>query len=276
MFSILSEYLKPPGLDTPDKESFWTDPYISKKLLEIHLDPDTDLASRKPGFMDSSADWIAKTVPPENYPSLIDLGCGPGLYAERFAKKGYAVTGVDFSENSIQYARNSAKEKNLSIKYLCRNYLEMQSKGCFDFASMIYCDYGALPPESRQILMQSVYNALKPGGKFLLDVCSSRMYGRFKEGRTWEICEGGFWSPENHLLFTSNVKYENLTVLNHYVVATQNETRVYYVWTHFFTRKNLAFEARKVGFKICGVYGDVAGKPCLGNGDTIALLLEKP
>ena len=49
---------------------------------------------------------------------ILDLGCGPGLYAELLAKKGHSITGVDFSENSIQYAIRQQKrqfEKSLAL-----------------------------------------------------------------------------------------------------------------------------------------------------------------
>lgn len=81
-----------------------TDKYISERLLEIHLNPDIELASRKVTTIDFTFDWILGILPGKKL-DLLDLGCGPGLYAERFTKKGHQVSGIDFSDNSIQYAR---------------------------------------------------------------------------------------------------------------------------------------------------------------------------
>ncbi len=53
------------------------------------------------------------------YPLLFDIGCGPGIYAEKFARQGYYVTGIDFSKRSIDYAKNSALKQGLDISY-CR------------------------------------------------------------------------------------------------------------------------------------------------------------
>lgn len=33
---------------------------------------------------------------------ILDAGCGPGLYCERFASAGCHVTGIDISDNSIR------------------------------------------------------------------------------------------------------------------------------------------------------------------------------
>jgi len=85
----------------------WTDEYISERLLEIHLNPDIELASRKSTTIDETIDWILDRIPGEGL-EILDLGCGPGLYAEKLAEIRHRVTGVDFSEGSIRYARESA------------------------------------------------------------------------------------------------------------------------------------------------------------------------
>ena len=43
----LLKYAMRPDLYEKGSAVMWTDPYISKQLLQIHLNPDMDLASRK-------------------------------------------------------------------------------------------------------------------------------------------------------------------------------------------------------------------------------------
>ena len=78
-------------------------------------------------------------VPLTDYPQLFDIGCGPGIYAERFCKQGCQVTGIDFSERSVNYAGSSVLKKGLDITYLYQNYLDMDLHKVFDFATMIWC-----------------------------------------------------------------------------------------------------------------------------------------
>ena len=59
----------------------WTDTHISKELLEIHLNQDIGLASRKLSTIKSTVNWILDNSPKKNL-KILDLGCGPGLYAE--------------------------------------------------------------------------------------------------------------------------------------------------------------------------------------------------
>lgn len=111
-----------------------------------------------------------KMVPLTDYPQLFDIGCGPGIYAERFCKQGCQVTGIDFSERPVNYARSSVLKKGLDITYLYQNYLDMDLHKVFDFATMIYCDYGALSTSDRKKLMGKVYQHLKPGNPFYVAV----------------------------------------------------------------------------------------------------------
>ncbi|MBK8417538.1 MAG: class I SAM-dependent methyltransferase [Anaerolineales bacterium] len=45
--------------------------------------------------------------------SILDLGCGPGLYTSRLARAGFQITGMDYSYSSIEYATKYANDNNL-------------------------------------------------------------------------------------------------------------------------------------------------------------------
>ena len=275
MFEQLEQYLKSPELYETTENIFWKDEHISKQLLKIHLDPNDDLASRKLSFIDHSVSWIKTIVPPERYRNLLDIGCGPGLYSERFAEAGYSVTGIDFSSRSIEYARAITETRNNAITYVCEDYLHMTIHDSFDFAVMIYCDYGALSTDNRKRLMKNAYERLRIGGRFLLDVCSLRQYVDFEESRTWEVQDGGFWSADRYYCLRNDQKYPENTTINQYLVVTRDETRAYNVWNHCFSKNDLISEAEAAGFHTIQVFGDVGGTLYSEDSMTIAILLEK-
>ncbi|MDX5701930.1 class I SAM-dependent methyltransferase, partial [Clostridioides difficile] len=200
MLNKLCMYLERPELYKQSEINFWDDEYISKQLLKAHLDTNFEGASRNFNFIEDSVNWIVTVANPDKYPKLLDLGCGPGLYAEKFAQKGYKVTGIDFSKRSIDYAQNRNKETNLNINYLFQSYLNMSYNEEFDLATLIYCDYGALSTENRRLLMEKIYDSLRPGGKLILDVFTINKYNNFEEIKYWEINEeGGFWSNKKYM-----------------------------------------------------------------------------
>lgn len=277
MYHQLAACLQPPATAyAPSDVSIWTDAHISSQMLAAHLDPSFDGASRPHRFIDRSVAWIKEILPPQKYRSLLDVGCGPGLYAERFCRAGYRVTGVDFSSRSINYATAAAQKQRLDIRYVCQNYLQLSSRAAFDLATLIYCDYGALSGEDRKTVLQKIHRALRPGGKLLLDVFSMRQYGDFTCGRSWEDHPaGGFWSPAAHLEVNSAGYFADDLTLRQTAVITETEIRRFYLWDTYFTRESLAAEVQAAGFAVCACYGDVSGAPYRQSSPTLAVLLTR-
>lgn len=128
---------RPPRLYEKGNASMWEDDHISRHLLEIHLNQDTDAASRKRPAIQKTVQWIESHLHGSDT-HILDLGCGPGLYCELLAEHGHQVTGVDFSKRSIAYAKQEAAAKHLNIEYLHQNYLNLQFESQFDLVMMIF------------------------------------------------------------------------------------------------------------------------------------------
>ncbi len=122
----LASIARRPQLYEGQERVFWADPYVSEHVLWAHLDPDNDDASRKPEKIDRSVAFLLHRLAaargmqepvPSNSPiRVLDLGCGPGLYAERLAQSGCEVTGIDLSPASISHARRKAESSQLPVK----------------------------------------------------------------------------------------------------------------------------------------------------------------
>lgn len=108
----------------------------------------------------------------------------------------------------------------------------------FDLATLIYCDYGALSTENRRLLMEKIYDSLRPGGKLILDVFTINKYNNFEEIKYWEINEeGGFWSNKKYMCLQDNCKYNDYNTLEQTLVITEKDENVFYVWNHYFQKK---------------------------------------
>jgi SAM-dependent methyltransferase len=271
MYSMLKSYLCKPKLYEKTQAKFWNDPHISKGMLRTHLDPNTDAASRKPETIERSVEWISSLLP--HGAKLLDIGCGPGLYTSRLSERGFCVTGLDFSERSIEYA----KAQDAKTEYVLQDYLEMEFEDVFDMVTLIWCDYGALIPQDRHNLLDRVNKALKPGGLFLFDVFSSIMYAGCDEQTSWEVCEdGGFWSPNPHICLNAQYHYcENNIGLKRTVVVEDGDIRSYSIWNTCFTKESLASEVKPHGFDVVDYYSDVTGKPYDDDSETICVVLRK-
>lgn len=277
MLDQIQPFMKKPALYAPGTAKFWDDPHISKGMLDAHLNPDQDAASRKRGTIRESVRWIAEAFPPSRYRALLDLGCGPGLYAEDFHAAGYRVTGVDLSKRSIEYAQASALSKKLDIRYLRGDYLGVCLPEQYDLVTLIYCDFGVLPDSDRAKLLRRVYGWLRSGGCLLFDVFTPAAYAGREEHRDWEYCaNGGFWSEKPYLCLNSLYRYEEeSTFLRQHIVAVQGGAQCINIWEHTFTTGELARDLAAAGFRTHRLYGDVTGNPVSGDGTTLCVAAFK-
>jgi SAM-dependent methyltransferase len=228
----------------------WTDSYISEQILKIHLDPDIDLGSRKKTTINSTIEWILEKTLKDKL-NILDLGCGPGLYAEVFTKKGHNVTGVDFSKSSIIYAKKEAEKKNLDITYINDNYLELElQKNQFDLAMLIFTDFGTLLPDERNLLLRIIKEILKPGGIFIFDVLNDNNIENMLRPKNWEASRQGFWNDKPYLALSESFFYEEEKVIlyQHITIDEQENINTYRFWNHFFSNSDLNNILLKHGF----------------------------
>ena len=270
VYKELSALLRKPKLYEKTPAKFWNDPHISGSMLAVHLNPDTDAASRKPDAIERTVEFVLSLLP--EGASLLDIGCGPGLYTRRFNKRGLHVTGLDFSARSIAWAR----ENDPDSEYILQDYLQMDFDSRFDMVTLIWCDYGALVPEDRNNLLERIHKALKPGGLFLLDVFTTHRYDGFKEKTSWETCgKGGFWSPNPHLCFSAQYCFDGHIGVERHVVLEDGDTRCFNIWDTGFSKDSLTAELRPHGFEPAAFYSDAEGRTYMESSVTLCAVMRK-
>lgn len=158
---------------------FWDDPHISAQMLRHHLDPDSDASSRSHAFIERSVVWLVGLLSLREGSRVLDLGCGPGLYALGLARLGARVVGVDVSRRSLGHLLEASAAENLPIETVHGSYLEADLDGPHDAAILIYEDYCALNPAQRHLLLTRVREALRPGGQLVFDVTAAPAFPVF-------------------------------------------------------------------------------------------------
>jgi ubiquinone/menaquinone biosynthesis C-methylase UbiE len=232
-----------PGIYAKGTAFMWTDDHISKQLLDIHLNPHIDLASRKKSSIDRTARWMLDTQKHKGKLNILDLGCGPGLYTELFAKAGHEVTGVDISKTSIDYAKRSALDKKLPISYINSNYLELDLEPeNYDMVVMIFTDFGVLIPAEREKLLKTIFRVLNKGGTFIFDVLKDVDLEKKLAPKTWEASHNGFWKATPYLALSESFLYdeEKVILFQHNIVDDLGHLATYRFWTHFFSREDVS------------------------------------
>ena len=266
-----------PAPFTTGEPLFWDDPHISAQMLQAHLNPDLDAASRRPETIDRSVKWMIETLALQPGDSILDLGCGPGLYASRLARAGYKVTGVDYSRRSIAYATKYADEKGLDICYRYQNYIDLDDENQYDAALLIYGDLCPLAPDLRSRLLQNILRALRPSGKFILDVSTRAQRKLHGKKNKWYAVESGFWKPGPHIVLEEGFDYPEQSIwLDQYaVIEADGKVSVYRNWFQDYTPDSITAELTRGGFCVESLWGDLTGASYHPESEWIGLIAGK-
>jgi SAM-dependent methyltransferase len=119
---------------------------------------------------------------------LLDLGCGTGRLLLAFARKGYAVVGVDLSAEMLAVAREKAAAAGVTVGLLRANLAELGilADGAFDAAACLFSTLGmVIGAEQRRRVLAHVFRVLRPGGRFLLHVHNRWFNFWDPQGRRW-------------------------------------------------------------------------------------------
>ncbi len=251
-------------------EKLWNDPYISKKMLKHHLDLSSDVSSRKYQTITDTVKFLIDKLHLNSSSHLCDFGCGPGLYTDLFQQQNIIVTGVDFSTNSISYARKI----NPNIKYIESNYLSVQTNELYDIITMIYCDFSALSMENVSTLLINVRNHLLPNGYFFFDVHNLLLFDNFEENEFATKEDNGFFM-EGHasINYKTNKYYDEKVVLTH-ILAKGNREVELYNWLKCYTKSEITKLLGNHGFIVEAIYDTTYGLSS-NNSDYFAVLAKK-
>lgn len=271
MLAALATATARPAPFQPSDAPFWDDPYISRQLLAAHLDPSHDAASRQPAEIDRTIAHLASAGLVGPGTRVLDLGCGPGLYAQRLAALGCAVTGVDLSAGSLAYARQAAEAAGLDIDYRQQDFRTLDEPGRFDLVIQTYGELSTFPDDVRDDLLTRVRAALAPGGALVFDVSTpAQDPGPDEE---WSVSDGGLWRPGPHLVLTRLHRYPDALRCRQYTVLTAPDSVVTYrMWFRDYVPDTLAPVLAEAGLRVQDCWSSLAGDPWRAGSPWLAVL----
>lgn len=175
----------------------WDDPLFSERMLREHLDQSHGAASRQQPELLRQVDWLWKHLGLRPGCQVLDITCGPGLYAVELARRGAQVTGIDFSPASIRYARALAAEQGVDdrcrfIQADVRTALPDQAGLDFDAALFLYGQLAVFTRAEAAQLLQGAAAALRAGGRLAIELLDFERID--KSSSTWWFTDNtGLW-----------------------------------------------------------------------------------
>ncbi|MEX1121294.1 MAG: class I SAM-dependent methyltransferase, partial [Balneolales bacterium] len=116
------------------------------------------------------ADLLTHLIPMNQYPNVLDLGCGRGRHSINLGKRGYTVTGIDLSEESITVARSKAMNEELrKVAFVVGDMRESYPE-TFDAVINLFTSFGYFENDKEnQLVINNVSGMLRDKGVFVLD-----------------------------------------------------------------------------------------------------------
>ncbi len=116
---------------------------------------------------------------------VLDLACGMGQHSIELAERGYSVVGFDLSVFQLAVAGEAAQERGLKINFLQGDMREMAFQEMFDGIFCWNTSFGYFEEEKNVAVAERIFQALRPGGMFLIDVVNRDHVMQHQPSQVW-------------------------------------------------------------------------------------------
>lgn len=243
---------EPPEPWSPGSKLPWHEPDFSARMLREHLSQRHDRASRRLERIDRHVGWIHETVLRGRPGRVLDLGCGPGLYTSRLARRGHTCVGIDFAPASVAHARADAERQGLPCDYRLQDVRAGDFGSGFDAVLLLFGELNTFPPSDVRGILASAHEALAPSGALVLEVHTDRCVRDLGiQLPTWLATRRGLFSDRPCLVLRECTWHAEARVAIERYFVVDAETAgvvVYASTTQAFARSEYAALLRGAGF----------------------------
>lgn len=257
----------------------WNEPAFSARMLREHLSQEHDAASRRGPTIDRHVAWLHRELLGGKPSAVLDLGCGPGLYASRLARLGHRCVGVDFSPASIAYAQREAGRDGLECRYVLADLREADFGGGFDLAMLIFGELNVFPRRQAAGILARAGRALANDGALVIEAHTFAAIQRSGAGApSWYASAGGLFGETPYLCLTEHFWHaaEQAATTRHFVVDLAGGAVTRYAQSfQAYDTAGYADLLAEAGFTSIAAYPSLAGEPDSDQADFFVLVARK-
>jgi len=189
---------------------------------------------------------------------ILDLCCGVGRHSHELATRGFPVTAVDRTAAYLDRARREAGELGLPIEFANADMSQFRRPGAFDAAINIFTSFGYFDSDEEELaVLHNVFESLKPGGRFVIDVMGKEVICRRFEPRTWQSDPAG----TAFLLEERQVRGGWTYLENRWIVFNNAGRHEFHFNIRVYSGRELESLLRRAGFRDVSLHGSLNGNP---------------
>ena len=242
----------------------WWERFFSDEYLMTVPPPTAAQISRQ-------VDFIEQSLGLQKGAMVLDVGCGLGLHSIELARRGHLVVGLDLSLAMITRAAETAQQQGLKINFLHADIREIAFDGAFDAVICMGTTFGFFDDDANRDVLNRLYQALRPGGRILLDVVNRDYVVRWQPNLVWFEGEGCVCMEESDFNYFNSRLVVKRTVMRE---DGQQSNSEYSLRTY--SLHELGQLTQALGFRVIEVSGQEATRGVFfGNVSTRILMLAE-
>lgn len=204
----------------------------------------------------AQARFIIKLLGLKKGMTFLDCPCGIGRISLPLARHGIKVTGLDITERYLEEFQQKAERRRLKVEIHHADMRDVSFKNRFDAAGNLWTSFGYFEQDSQNFLViKNLYQALKPGGKFILHVIN----------RDWIIAHysDSDWMERGGVISFESRKFDYATSINRGVwrFLRNGKLTSYEINLRMYSFHELLAMFRKAGFVDIQGFGNTEGAP---------------
>jgi SAM-dependent methyltransferase len=241
--SSRSQELRKPEPPSPPGARKWWEEMFSEEFLRA-------IPILSPKQLDREVDFIDDALAVARGGRILDLACGAGQHAVELAMRGYDLVGFDLSQSQLDWAGGLAQERNQRLQFTYGDMRDLTYNESFDAVYSWNTSFGFFEEDKNVDVAQRVFRALRPGGRFLLDVINRDFVVAQQPGQTWFEGDGCVCIDDVSIDFiTSRMKVKRTLML------TNGKNRECNYSLRIYGLHELGKILHDVGFKVLNVSG---------------------
>lgn len=134
---------------------------------------------------------------------VLDLACGSGEHAIRLARRGLSVLGIDIAPSLVSHCRAEAARRGAeTARFEVGDMRELDLAAEVDACVVLSGSFGFFDDPTNRDVLARIAQALRPGGRLLVDVADPMTMVVRPPRRTWSAYADGiglsttWWEPE--------------------------------------------------------------------------------
>ena len=225
-----------------EDESFWIELYpilFSDERFDL-ADEQVEKALKLVGFQGGT---------------VLDLCCGPGRHAIALAKRGLEVTAVDRTKFLLNKAKESASNPGLQIEFVLEDMRNFVRPGAFDLVLNMFTSFGYFDDKEEDLkVLRNIYESLKPGGAFLIDILGKEILARNLQPTTSSQESDGALFIQRHEIFDGWGR-----IRNEWILIKGEKAKSFKFHHTLYSGQELKSLIEKAGFEEIKLFGDLDG-----------------